>query len=123
MGLRLAKSARRPTAIVALNDLMALGLMAGLREADIRVPHDISVVGMDGLVLSALANPALTTVELPVREMAKAMVEKALGARAGAEESASEQVFKPTRLIERESVAQPPTVRQACTAGTKPRAK
>jgi DNA-binding LacI/PurR family transcriptional regulator len=97
-----------PTGIVALNDLMALGLMAGLRDAGLRVPHDVSVVGIDGLFLAALSNPMLTTVQLPVREMAQAMVERAIGAGADPKASGHEIVFTPTHLIERESVAAPP---------------
>jgi DNA-binding LacI/PurR family transcriptional regulator len=97
-----------PTGIVALNDLMALGLMAGLRDAGLRVPHDVSVVGIDGLFLAALSNPMLTTVQLPVREMAQAMVERAIGADADPAASGHELVFTPTHLIERESVAAPP---------------
>ncbi|NMM03246.1 LacI family DNA-binding transcriptional regulator [Paraburkholderia sp. RP-4-7] len=97
-----------PTGIVAVNDLMALGLMAGLREAGLRVPEDMSIVGMDGLFLSAISNPALTTVQLPVTEMARAMVERAMSRQSGQESNASELVFTPTHLIERESVAPPP---------------
>lgn len=110
MGLRLAAIAQRPTGIVALNDLMALGLMAGLREAGLRVPHDVSVVGMDGLFLAALSNPALTTVELPIREMATTMVERALNGGVDAGAAGDERIFRPTRLIERESVALPPSI-------------
>lgn len=104
--LQIAALRAPPTGIVALNDLMALGLMAGLRDAGVRVPHDVSVVGIDGLFLSALSNPMLTTVALPVREMALAMVERAIRPDGDAEKSAS--VFTPTQLVERESVAAPP---------------
>lgn len=108
-GLRLGRDTGRPTGIVALNDLMAIGLMAGLREAGLRVPHDVSVIGIDGLFLSAVSNPTLTTVQLPIREMAHAMVEQVMAPRAGAGADADEQVFAPAGLIERESVAPPPT--------------
>jgi len=105
MAARVARMKQRPTGIVALNDLMAFGLMAGLRDAGVRVPQDISIVGIDGLYLSGLSNPALSTVELPVHEMAQAMVEQAM---ARSEEAAArEQVFTPRRLVERESVAAP----------------
>ena len=80
---QIAGLARRPTGIVALNDLMALGLMAGLRDAGLAVPRDVSVVGIDGLFLAALSSPMLTTVQLPVREMARAMVEIAIRPDAG----------------------------------------
>ena len=104
-GHQLAVDPKRPTGIVALNDLMALGLMAGLREAGCRVPQDVSVVGIDGLFLAALANPSLTTVQLPVREMTRAMVEQVMAPAAAAP---YERVFGQVRLIERESVAPPP---------------
>ena len=107
-GLQLARDPKRPTGIVALNDLMALGLMAGLREGGLRVPQDVSIVGIDGLFLAALSNPTLTTVQLPIREMARAMVEQVMQAGSGAASQARERVFAGVRLIERESVAAPP---------------
>jgi DNA-binding LacI/PurR family transcriptional regulator len=106
--MQIVRARRRPTGIVALNDLMALGLLAGLREAGLAVPGEVSVVGLDGHFLSALANPALTTVELPVPEMARAMVDRVMHPRPDAGTEASRSVFAPTRLIERESVAPPP---------------
>jgi len=106
--LQVARVRHRPTGILALNDLMALGLMAGLRESGLRVPQDISVVGIDVHFLSALSNPMLTTVQLPVPEMALEMVERVMNARPDSITEDSRQVFAPTRLIERESVARPP---------------
>ena len=108
IGARLAAGGARPTGIVALNDLMAMGVMAGARDAGLHVPGDLSVVGIDGLFLFALSDPPLTTVQLPVREMARAMVDEAMhpGPDAGAGEH--ELVFAPAGLIERGSVAAPP---------------
>jgi DNA-binding LacI/PurR family transcriptional regulator len=103
--LMIAGAARRPTGIVALNDLMAYGLMAGLRESGLTVPADVSVVGLDGHFLSALSNPMLTTVQLPVPEMARAMVERVMNLRSDADTDEAGSVFAPTRLIVRESVA------------------
>ena len=105
IGHRIAADPRRPTGIVALNDLMALGLMAGLREAGCRVPQDVSVVGIDGLFLGALSNPTLTTVQMPMREMARAMVESVMAPGAA---TPPERVFAQVQLIERESAAAPP---------------
>jgi DNA-binding LacI/PurR family transcriptional regulator len=107
---RIATAAGRPTGIVALNDLMALGLLAGLRGAGLRVPQDVSVVGIDGIFLAGLSNPMLSTVPLPVAEMAATMVDLAM-AGAGNTPRLSvehERVFAPNALIERESVAPPP---------------
>ncbi len=108
LALRLAADPARPTGIVAVNDLMALGLMAGLREAGMRVPQDVSIVGIDGLFLAALSNPGLTTVQLPVADMAHAMVECAIAQRVEDEALAGERFFTHTLLVERESVAPPP---------------
>jgi DNA-binding LacI/PurR family transcriptional regulator len=107
IGLKLARSARRPTGVVALNDLMAFGLMAGLREGGLQVPADVSVVGMDGLFLAALSNPALTTVRLPVPEMARAMVDEVMKADLSPKSPPFARVFDQVRLVERESVAPP----------------
>ncbi|MEO7640786.1 MAG: substrate-binding domain-containing protein, partial [Ramlibacter sp.] len=101
-------AASRPTGIVALNDLMALGLMAGLREAGLRVPEDISVVGIDGMFLAGLSNPGLTTVQLPVREMARAMVEQVMQSPSADGGDGLGQIFMPKLLLERQSVAPPP---------------
>lgn len=123
MAERLARMKQRPTGIVALNDLMAFGLMAGLREVGVRVPQDVSIVGIDGLYLSGLCNPALSTVELPVNAMAHAMVQQAMAR--SEEDAAREQVFAPSRLVERESVAAPPasTVRAARAKAAEAKAK
>lgn len=59
----------RPTALICANDLMALGAMEYCREAGLRVPEDVSIVGFDDLPFSALLTPQLTSVRQPAREM------------------------------------------------------
>lgn len=68
----------RPTAIVAANDLMAMGAMRELRKAGLRVPEDISVVGFDNILFAELADPPLTTIALPREEIGRAAVEALL---------------------------------------------
>jgi DNA-binding LacI/PurR family transcriptional regulator len=104
LAVRIAADPQRPTGILAVNDLMALGLMAGFRDAGLIVPTDVSVVGMDGLFLSALSNPALTTVQLPVTDMAHAMVERVMARLTASKNEPVEQIFN-AMLIKRESVA------------------
>ena len=110
---RIAALRPRPTGLVAVNDLLAFGLLAGLREAGVDVPGEVSVIGMDGLFLAALTCPALTTVQLPVPEMAQTIVDRVIGrlAQSGrpgtAELVPAEFLFAP-RLVERLSVAPPP---------------
>jgi LacI family transcriptional regulator len=63
---------KRPTAIFAANDLMALGAIYAIQEAGLRVPEDIAVVGYDDREIASLSQPTLTTVRLPCYEMGQA---------------------------------------------------
>ena len=60
---------KRPTAIFACNDLMAIGALRAAKAMGFRVPEDISVVGFDDIYLAAYSNPPLTTVRQPKYEM------------------------------------------------------
>jgi LacI family transcriptional regulator len=60
---------RRPTAIFAANDLMAMGAMTAMQELGLRVPDDMSVVGFDDIASAARLSPGLTTVARPYAEM------------------------------------------------------
>lgn len=55
----------RPTALICVNDIMAVGALRELRERGIRVPQDMSVTGFDNVKLSEFCYPALTTVHIP----------------------------------------------------------
>jgi len=57
------------TALVAYNDISALGAMSALREAGRRVPEDVSVMGFDDIEFAGIAYPPLTTIRQPLREM------------------------------------------------------
>ena len=57
------------TALFAFNDISAIGAIRALREAGLRVPEDVSVVGFDDVQSAAFQNPALTTVRQPLEEM------------------------------------------------------
>ena len=109
LAVRIASDRQRPTGIVAVNDLLAFGLLAGFRDAGLAVPADVSVVGMDGLFLSALTSPGLSTVRLPVPQMAATIVERVIGRLADASLAPAEFLFQPD-LVARESVAVPPKV-------------
>ena len=64
----------RPSAIFAGNDLAALGVLRAAREAGLRVPEDVSVVGFDDIPLAQWSTPTLTTVRQPLTEMAAVAV-------------------------------------------------
>lgn len=61
-----------PSAIIASNDLLALGVIAAVRRQGLSVPDDISVTGFDGIAIGRLTYPALTTVEIPDATMGAA---------------------------------------------------
>jgi DNA-binding LacI/PurR family transcriptional regulator len=62
--------ATRPTALVATNDLMAIGAIETARKTGVRIPSDISLLGFDDLPLSSLVFPKLSTIHLSRQEIA-----------------------------------------------------
>jgi LacI family transcriptional regulator len=65
------KKQREFTALVAYNDFSAIGAVRSLREAGLRVPEDVSVIGFDDVNSAAYQNPSLTTIRQPWRKMAQ----------------------------------------------------
>src|SRR5206468_5697017 len=57
------------TAIFAQSDMLALGAMAAIRDAGLRVPKDLSVIGYDDIPVASYLDPPLTTVRQPIREL------------------------------------------------------
>ncbi len=72
-----------PTAILAASDQMSFGAVRAVREAGLRVPEDVSVIGFDNLPLSACFTPPLTTVSIPRHDLGVAAVEMLLNLIAG----------------------------------------
>jgi LacI family transcriptional regulator len=77
-GQRLAAQPRRTDAVFAANDVLAIGCMAALREAGLRVPGQIAVAGFDDIPLAALVSPALTTVRVQIAELGRSALEQLL---------------------------------------------
>jgi DNA-binding LacI/PurR family transcriptional regulator len=73
----------RPTAVLAANDLMALGVMKACRAEHVQVPRDISIVGYDDIAFAALADPPLSTVCLPRDELGRRAMEALLQSLSG----------------------------------------
>lgn len=92
----------KPTAIFACNDLMAVGAIAALLENGHRVPQDISVIGYDDIPLASYANPPLTTIAQPAREIGHLAVERLLQRLDNPLIAARHEVL-PVSLVERES--------------------
>ena len=95
------------TALFAFNDISAMGAIRALREAKLRVPQDVSVVGFDDIQSAAYQNPALTTVRQPLREMGRIAAEILLHRirRAGKADSKGGEIVVEPRLIVRETTA------------------
>ena len=67
-----------PTAVIASTDIMAIGALHAAESHGLHVPVDISVVGFDDLPISAFMNPALTTVHMPIWEIARIVIDEAI---------------------------------------------
>jgi len=94
----------RPTAVVAANDMMALGAMVEFRAASLDIPRDISVVGFDDIAFASLAEPHLTTICLPRVELGRRAVE-ALMTTIEHPEQPGVEINIPTYLVVRGSTA------------------
>jgi LacI family transcriptional regulator len=89
----------RPTAILAANDLMALGALRAAHELGLRVPQDLALAGIDDIPFAALTSPPLTTVRVPVRELGRLGVEMLCEGRG----DAPREVTLPVDLVVRGS--------------------
>ena len=105
---KLLASRQRFTALFAFNDISAMGAIRALREAKLRVPNDVSVVGFDDIQSAAYQNPALTTVRQPLREMGRIAAETLLSRiRSSGVRLAGEIIVEP-ELIVRETTCRVP---------------
>lgn len=110
----LLKSGAKFTAIFAFNDISAIGAIRAIREAGMRVPEDISVVGFDDVPSAAFQNPALTTIRQPLENMGRIAVQHLLesikeraasaAGKAGAK-AANQVIVVEPQLIVRSSTA------------------
>jgi LacI family transcriptional regulator len=99
---RLLDKAIRPTAVLASNDMTAIGAMGAIFERGLKVPQDISLIGFDDIELSAFTQPGLTTVRLSRQEIAKIAFRALYDVKENASAKGAEFTIQPT-LIERKS--------------------
>jgi alanine racemase len=105
-GLRKVWKVRwRPTAIVAMSDIIAIGAMNAAHEAGVRVPDDLSIVGFDDIPSAALANLPLTTISQPRKKKGKLATELLLNYIEGKLDPTHHVL--PTKLVVRKSVCPP----------------
>ena len=103
--LALLRSHPRPDAIFALNDRMAIGVLAAVADLGLQSPKDVSVVGFDDIPIASYLRPSLTTVHVPAYEIGRAAMGLLLAAIQG--KRPPRVVRLRTRLIARQSSAAP----------------
>jgi DNA-binding LacI/PurR family transcriptional regulator len=89
------------TAIMAYNDLMALGVLSRLTDRGVRVPQDLSVVGFDDLLYAAVCAPPLTTVAMPMEAGGRAAIDLLLAGIDGSDDTDGVHRELSTNLIVR----------------------
>jgi LacI family transcriptional regulator len=92
-----------PTAVFVASDVVAFGVLRALRDARLRVPEDISVVGFDDIALAEHFDPPLTTVRLPAHALGAAAGRALMDRVAG--RPVERRTLLPTQLIVRDSTA------------------
>ncbi|HEX2459992.1 MAG TPA: LacI family DNA-binding transcriptional regulator [Vicinamibacterales bacterium] len=103
---RLLARPNPPTAIFCFNDEMALGVVNAARRRNLRIPDDLSVVGIDDIHHASFWDPPLTTVALPMRDMGEEAVRVLLGILNGGERP-PQRIVLPHTLVVRSSTAAP----------------
>ncbi|TFY97825.1 LacI family DNA-binding transcriptional regulator [Ramlibacter rhizophilus] len=104
---QLLAAPERPTAVVATNDVFAVGAMIACRKTGVRIPQDLSITGVDNTDLGATQTPGLTSVATPITEIGRAAADQ-LVARLEGLPCETFQAF-PVELVHRGSTAPPPS--------------
>jgi DNA-binding LacI/PurR family transcriptional regulator len=106
--LALLQATPRPTAVLAMSDELAIGVLAAARELHLRVPHDLSVVGWDDLPTARTSDPPLTTVRQSLHDQGRACAWLLITATRGELPSNDLVHLAPWELITRASTGPPP---------------
>lgn len=99
---RLLEMKNPPTAIFAINDLMAMGVLQSAFNHGLKIPQDLSVVGLDDIYWSKYTLPPLTTIKLPIHQMAEEAVKCFLN-RVNDPNSSCKRITMEVHLEERSS--------------------
>jgi DNA-binding LacI/PurR family transcriptional regulator len=106
--LALLQATPRPTAVLAMSDELAAGVLAAARELGLRVPQDVSVVGWDDAPSARASDPPLTTIRQSLHDQGRTCAQLLIAATRG-EIAAGDLVhLAPWELIARESTGPPP---------------
>ena len=95
-----------PTAVLACNDLIAIGAMDAIKQHGLSIPQDINVICFDDIGMASEVNPTLTMVHVPKKTIGLMAVRRFLQIVKGIEDQ-GQKVLVPTRLVIRNSSAAP----------------
>ena len=93
----------KPTAVFALNDMMAIGALNAAHDAGLSVPADLSIIGFDNIELSAAVTPALTTVAQPIDEIAQKAINLLIKRMQSSKTEKNVRVILKANLVVRDS--------------------
>jgi LacI family transcriptional regulator len=102
-GRRILAMARRPTAIFAANDAMAIGCLSALREAGMGVPGDFALAGFDDIPIVRYTAPPLTSVRVSIAELGRCAAERVLHGVRSKNKHKRQHMTLPTTLVIRDS--------------------
>lgn len=94
---------QRPTAVVAINDLMAIGALEAARAANLRVPEQVAVIGFDDIPAASWVRPRLTTIAQYPADMGRILTEALFERINGGVEGPGRRFSVPCQLVVRES--------------------
>jgi LacI family transcriptional regulator len=95
----LLESGFRPTAILCVNDFMAVGVMRELREEGLQIPRDVSVTGFDNIKLAEFCSPPLTTVHIPREHIGHIIFDNIVGGGREGRSAGREIVIDPELVL------------------------
>lgn len=104
LAVDLLQQTPRPTAVICMNDILAIGILAGLHKQGLSVPKDMSLVGIDDIQLSGLIVPTMTSLRPDYQKLAETAIDCLQSRLAAPNSPGREFVFAPD-LIARESSA------------------
>ena len=116
---QLLSGGRKFTALVAFNDISAIGAIRALQDLGLNVPEDVSVIGFDDIKVASFNNPRLTTIRQPLANMGRIAAQCVLNQLNGSERFRKQITVEP-ELVVRESTK---AVHQAMRAGSTKRSK
>jgi LacI family transcriptional regulator len=102
-GQRIVATNSRPTAVFAANDSMALGALSAFREAGLRVPEDVAIVGFDDIPIARFLTPPLTTVRVEIAELGRRAVNHVVHSLENGGDGSKKRDVIRTTLVVRES--------------------